>query len=132
MKSYVFSLVAIMMAIGMVAFTSKDNAAPKKVSALSTAFYYFPPVPGDYSLPSVQNKNNWLSTGGNPTACDGDQNKACLMEVDDDYTEVINGQREFKTSGNVVNITAIPGDAGATTGHVPSLTSGILDRTDRP
>lgn len=134
MKKYVFGLVAMVMAIGMVAFTEKGKSDKKVKLRATTNFYYFPPEENDYSEESVEDKDNWKSIGGDPLDCTNTPEKACLIEVNDDYTELdVNNVRVFRTSVMVANIIAQPGNADPAD-HIPdlSLSTGLDGKSDKP
>jgi hypothetical protein len=81
MKKYLLGILAIALAIGFSAFSTK-----KSVGKFNTVLYYHAPSNGtDFSPSSVQNKANWTITS-NGESCNG-ANKACQVEVPNDLVD---------------------------------------------
>lgn len=72
MQRYITAILAIVIAIGMAAFTN-----PVKNLDMLT-FIYSPQNPGDYSQQSVQDKSNWIP---GTASCSDDLDKACSLQV---------------------------------------------------
>lgn len=117
MKQYITGIVAVIIAIGAVAFTMPKKSARH---VTSVTFYY---QPSNYSSTEVPKKGNWSSTVTPPT-CIGAQNKACKLVID-----------AAQTTGGLLNndIIAMPGNGGAGSGYVPNpTTTGYVSRNDKP
>ena len=100
MKRYLTGVIAVIIAIGAVAFTSPAR------NLTNVTFMYNAPSGTDYSQASVQNKANWSL--GTPT-CSADQDRACSLQVPSDKTTAGGTQL-----GSSVTITAAQGpDTGA-------------------
>ena len=123
MRRYISGIIAIVIATGAVAFTKHEN----KVRPYSSSFYFTgnPLTPGD-----VADESQWSLTPPAGTECGGTQNKACMIVVDDDQTEVVDGKTVLKSS---LNITAVAGAGGTGSGYVPQFPhTGISARDSRP
>jgi hypothetical protein len=126
-RKYGIGLLALVIAVAAVAFTK-----PEKKPFTSHTFYYVAPGGTDYSESSVENKVNWTSNLMSPPTCNG-SNKACQIDVDDNYTETVSGVRVFKTTG--VFIAQIAAQPGGGSNYVPidgSPSVGVTDKADRP
>jgi hypothetical protein len=122
MKRYLTGIIAVVIAIGMAAFT-----APAKKPLSTSTFRY---TLGTYTQPQVQDNNNWVSGA---SLCGGTANKACQMEVDDTYTHLdANNKRELNTTGSVIVIKAKFGVAGTDYVPNPSTSTGISSPVDKP
>ena len=95
MTRYLTGILAVVIAIGAVAFTT-----PSKHFTMVT-FTYTPPTSGDYSQPSVQDKDNWDPA---PTSCQTGSQRACTLEVNSTHTT--GGGTELSSD---VSITAAEG-----------------------
>lgn len=71
MKKYLSGIIAVIIAVGAVAFTMPDQA-----SSMVT-FTYTPPSNDDYRQSSVQDKDNW----GLGLDCSSGVNRACSFQV---------------------------------------------------
>lgn len=129
MKRYILSLIAIVFASGMTAFTkTESDVAPDA----TYTFYYIAPGGTDFSQLAVQNKANWISNPGTLPTCNG-ANKACRVEVTDTYTDLDgSGVRVFKTSGSVANIVADEGNMANLYVPIVASSTGLQGKTDRP
>jgi hypothetical protein len=95
MKRYLTGILAMIIAVCAAAFTQ-----PVKHADL-VPFIYTPPMPGDYSQASVQDKDNW--DPGSATCSASDQ-RACTLEVTSAHTT--SGGTELNSD---VTITATQG-----------------------
>lgn len=120
MKRYLTGIIAVVIAIGMAAFT-----APAKKPLSTFTFRY---TPATYTQLQVQDNSNWVSGA---SLCAGTANKACEMEVTDTYTHLDGNNRVLNTTGNVIAIKAKLGDAGTDYIPDPGSSTGILSATDK-
>jgi len=95
MIRYLTSILAVIIAVGAVAFTTP----PKNLNMVT--FNYNPPAPNDYSQTSVQKTSNWIPGS---EECSDDLNRACSLQVPSDKTT--NGGTQL---GPDVTITAALG-----------------------
>ncbi len=121
MKQYITGIIAVVIAIGMAAFT-----APAK-KPLSTFTFRF--TPATYTQPLVETNNNWVSGA---SLCGGTANKACQMEVDEAYTHLNGSDRVLNTSGSVIVIKAKKGVNGTDYVPDPTASTGISSSTNKP
>lgn len=121
MKRYITAIVAVVLAIGMAAFTAPHN------KPLSTFTFYY--TPSTFTQTEVQTNSNWISGS---SLCGGTADKACQMQVTDTYTHLENNTRVLNTTGDVIVIKAVPGKDG--TDYVPDASSstGISTPVDKP
>lgn len=77
MKKYLGSLIAVIIAIGAVAFTAPANKADTYVFE-----YAGPNTPGE-----VQELENWEFVGKNLQPCDGENEKACRIFVSEENVD---------------------------------------------
>ena len=122
MKRYITGIIAVVIAIGMAAFT-----APAKKPLSTFTFRYTPAT--NYSQLQVQDNSNWVSGA---SLCAGQENKACQMEVTDTYTHLdANNNRVLNTTGNVIVIKAVLGADGSDYVPNPSTSTGIPSAIDK-
>jgi hypothetical protein len=121
MKRYITGIIAVVIAIGMAAFT-----APAK-KPLSTFTFRFTPT--NYTQSLVENNDNWVSGA---SLCTGAANKACQMQVDEAYTHLNGSERVLNTSGSVIVIKAKQGANGTDYVSDPSTSTGISSPVDKP
>jgi hypothetical protein len=121
MKRYITGIIAVVIAIGMAAFT-----VPAKKPLSTFTFRY---TPASYSQLQVQDNSNWVSGA---SLCGGPANKACQMEVTDTYTHLdANNNRVLNTTGNVIVINAKLGKDGSNYVPDPSSSTGISSPVDK-
>jgi hypothetical protein len=86
MKKYLFGMLAIVFAVGLVSFTT-----PQK--AVFTEYFFAYNGPGTFTEAQVEDPTGWiLASGigdtGLPPACSGSNVKACRIKVDESVTFV--------------------------------------------
>lgn len=121
MKRYIFGIIAVVLAIGAVAFTKAEKASKEN---LATFTFRYKPT-SDFTQNSVQNQNNWESG----TAGCGGSLDACTMEVTDIYTHLEGTKRVLNTTGNVINIVA--SGSGSDYKPNPSASTGVQSATNQ-
>lgn len=92
MKKNLFGLLAVVVAVGAVAFTT-----PKNTRFANVFFQYIPPSGTVYTEIAVENEANWVEVSDLTTGCNNFDRKACRIAVDD-----------TKTSGTAPNRTINP------------------------
>lgn len=129
MKRYILSIFAVIIAVGMAAFTAPEN---DNKAVANYSFYYMAPGGTDFSQPAVQNKNNWKSAPSPLPTCTG-SNKACRIDIVDTYTELDGtGKRVFKTSGSsIVDIVAEEGSTEELYVPIVASSTGLHSKIDR-
>ena len=120
MNRYLTAMAAVIIAIGMAAFT-----APPKKSATTFTFRY---TPTTYTQPQVETNSSWVSGAA---LCGGTANKACQMEVDEAYTHLDGSTRVLNTSGSVIVIKAKKGANQTDYVPDPSSSTGISSPIDK-
>jgi len=92
MKKYITGIIAVIIAIGAVAFSNPGN----KVKPLATKiFQYQPPATDPYDQPNVEDRSNWVITNLSSTTCSQADEKACQLLVN---TSDINPDNTLKSS----------------------------------
>lgn len=118
---------AIALIFGTSAFKSPEESSISKErhkSAFSYTFYFTgnPLLSGE-----VENESKWSLTPPANAECGSTQNKACMIVVDDNQTEVVDGVRVLK---NTLNIIALAGASGSGSGYIPKYPHTGISATD--
>jgi len=121
MNRYLTAMAAVIIAIGMAAFT-----APSKKHVTTYTFRF---TPATSTQPQVETNGNWVSGA---SLCGGTANKACQMEVDEAYTHLDGSTRVLNTSGSVIVIKAKKGANQTDYVPDPAASTGISSATDKP
>lgn len=125
-KKYGIGLLAIIIAVGAVAFTKPGKGLKPFVNY---AFHY---TSTTYTQTEVQKNSNWSSGGG--SGCGSTQNIPCQMNVLSTYThddgsgtQVLN---DANSGGSILSITAVHGANGVD--YVPQASTSIPSVNDKP
>jgi hypothetical protein len=121
MKRYIAGILAVIIAVGAVAFT----VPAKKIPNATFTFHY---TLTSYGKTDVEANNNWTSGA---SLCGGVQNKACQMEVTDTYTHLDNNIRVLNTTGSVIVVKAVTGTGGTDYVPDPGTSTGIPSASDK-
>jgi len=111
MKKNLFGLLALVVAIGAVAFTTAPNA--KRLT-----YFFAYNGPAAMTQAQVESPANWIQVSDiGPLVCNAQLIKACRIEVPDTYTKVSGSVRVLQVPGD-----ANPADIDATNAANPATT----------
>lgn len=99
MKKNLFGMLAIVCAIGFVAFTT-----PK--STFSDVFFQYNSA--SFAEVDVENPANWIEVTDLTTGCDNVNNKACRLKVDHTNTDGTAPSRTLKSSVSINSVLYSP------------------------
>jgi hypothetical protein len=123
-RKYGIGLLALIIAVGAVAFTKPG------VKGKGIVTYTFRYTQNSYLQQDVEANSNWVSGAG--SGCGSFQNKACQMEVDEQYTHLSGRTRVLNTTGNVLIISAALGVNNTDYVPNPGASTGVVSANNKP
>ncbi|HEY5463217.1 MAG TPA: hypothetical protein VIJ95_08170 [Hanamia sp.] len=102
MIRYLTSILAVIIAVGAVAFTKPEN----KINPLATKiFQYQAPTSDPYSETNVESRSNWVITNLGSTTCSQVNQEACQLLVD---ATDINPDNTLKSTFTILTTMSAP------------------------
>ena len=113
MIRYITSILAVIIAVGTVAFTTPGN------KNLDSKLFRYSAPGGSYSAPNVQDKGNWTLVTGSPNCPSNIDQRACEMDVDDSQLNPDNSLKStFSISASEYQSTGVNYVSGITSGTI--------------
>lgn len=123
LRKYGIGLMAIIIGIGMAAFT-----APKKTHLDATHVFEFDGLHNTYTVGNVQTTSNWKYVGEDELLCEG-EDKACRIKVTDDYVD--QSSTPMQLSGITISASNNPNSGEAVvSGITAPLENGYSNQDD--